>query len=55
LTVTADNRDCGKGVTVDALEKSLFRLDNLSARLEPGSEVPAGERECGEQAYLVKP
>lgn len=47
--------DCRKETHVDDLAKTLFQCDGLSERLDPGSEVPAGECECGAFAYLITP
>lgn len=50
MTVCAD---CAKETALDSLAKALFQCAGLSERLDPGSEVPAGECECGAFAYLI--
>jgi hypothetical protein len=45
--------DCTNETPIDGLAKTLFQCDGLSERLDPGSEVPAGECECGAFAYLI--
>ncbi len=44
--------DCRRICPEDDLAKSLWQVDGLSERLDPGGEVPAGECECGALAYL---
>lgn len=46
--------DCGAVVPLSKLAKSLFEVDSLADKLDPGGEVPAGECECGALAYLVR-
>ena len=47
--------NCGETTTEKNI-RPLYELPNLYARLDPGSEVPAGEcRECGAFVYLVPP
>jgi len=45
--------DCMTETPIDALAKTLFQCNGLSERLDPGSEVPAGECECGAFAYVI--
>src|ERR1051325_3116508 len=47
--------NCGAECTESELAKSLHEMDGLPERLDPGSEVPAGECACGACAYIVKP
>lgn len=46
--------NCDKTVPEDQLAKSLYEIDSLEDRLDPGSEVPAGECQCGALAYIVR-
>ena len=45
--------NCGETTTEKDI-RPLYELPNLHERLDPGSEVPAGEcRECGAFVYLI--
>ena len=45
--------NCGETTTQEDI-RPLYELPNLYERLDPGSEVPAGEcRECGAFVYLI--
>lgn len=46
--------NCGTECPEEELAKSLFEMDSLAERLDPGGEVPAGECECGACAYYVE-
>ena len=46
--------NCGAVVPEEQLKKSLYQIDHLEDRLEPGCEIPAGECACGALAYIVK-
>lgn len=45
--------NCAKEAPIDELAKALHYCDGLSERLDPGSEIPAGECECGAFAYFI--
>jgi hypothetical protein len=44
--------NCGAVFDDDSLPKTLFEVNHLAERLDPGSVVPSGECACGALTYL---
>lgn len=46
--------DCREIYDDDSLPKTLWQVNHLADRLDPGSEVPSGECKCGALTYVCK-